>query len=201
MISELESARRKRLDKVNDWRIMCETLLRNIYKLKDCYSLQKGGRYVCFSVVHEKDYVACSYCCTCQYPVEDPPIKVYFLSELFETMVNASHSQILFDGASFPDDLNELFHNFRVSLEPIELFEFEEAVDHTFADLERAESDDRDFQKEQTLEFQLMRDEFESLLLKYIRLAFTDPESLPPFLLDHGPTMLLSELDAWLKSE
>ena len=86
-----------------------------------------------------------------------------------------------------------------VFLTPIELYNCGEAS----AD-ELDESDDnKEFEKEESPEFQRMLDEFNSLICEYVKLAFTDPTSLPPFLLDsdEGPTMRLSELDAWLKSK
>jgi len=204
MILQLKSSRRERLGRLGTWGKMCQTLFYNIYNCEDCCSLEKEGRYVCFSVVHEKacvdnreDY------CSCQYPVKDPLIKVNFMSEFFKDMIDASHSQILFDGEFNPIDLEELFENFRVSLNHIKLFEFEEAVGDPFCESNHADADDEEFEKEETAEFQLIRDEFECMLLEYIRLAFTDPESLPRCLLDsdEGPTMLLSKLNAWLKSK
>lgn len=204
MILKLKSPRRERLGKLGTWGKTCQTLFWNVYNWEDYCYLEKNGRYVCFSVVHEEacvDYP--EDCCICQYPVKDPLIKVNFMNECFKDMIDASHSQILFDGEFNPIDLEELFEEFRVSLNHIKLFEFEEGVGDPFRESESAESDDEEFEKEETSEFQQIRDEFECILLEYIRLAFTDPESLPLFLLDpdEGPTMRLSELDAWLESE
>lgn len=69
--------------------------------------------------------------------------------------------------------------------------------------LKHANAYDKEFEKEQSPDFKKNRDEFNSLICEYVRLAFTDPTSLPPFLLDpdEGPTMLLSKLDAWLESK
>lgn len=72
-------------------------------------------------------------------------------------------------------------------------------------DPEHGVADDNEIDKEESPDFQRMLDEFKTLICTYLKLAFTDPISLPPFLLnsvDEGPTMRLSELFAWLeKSE
>jgi hypothetical protein len=55
-------------------------------------------------------------------------------------------------------------------------------------------------EKEYSIKFMKVRDEFNSLICEYLKLAFNEPTLLPPFLLDdEGPTMRLSELIAWLE--
>jgi hypothetical protein len=120
-------------------------------------------------------------------------------------MISVSHFQICFSQKSKPTVLSGIIDGLKVSSTHLELFnigegEFLESFRYVS---KHDNADDEEFRKEESPEFQIMRDEFKSLICEYLILAFTDPTSLPPFLLDadEGPIMRLSELDAWLKSE
>ena len=188
LISTMESTRRKRLGRNCDWGKVSKSLLEGVFNLDDWCILQKGDRLICFIFIHEE---GCNghYDCTCSTPYSERRIKIYFFSALFAKMVSVLHSQLYFS-ITVIDQLCV------TSSPPIELYNRYET--------EKAQkTEEIEMNKEQSPEFQIMRDEFNSLICEYVRLAFTDPTSLPPFLLDpdKGPTMRLSELDAWLESE
>jgi hypothetical protein len=81
---------------------------------------------------------------------------------------------------------------------PIELYTPDEAEND---DLKNFEINKDEMNKEYSIEFKKVRDEFQLHVSEYLMLAFNEPTSLPPFLLDsdEGPTMPLSELIAWLE--
>lgn len=187
----MESERRKRLYRYCDWSLTSELLLNGVFNLDDWCILQKGVRLVCFIFIHEE---VCNgqYDCTCSTPYSERRIKIYFLSPLFTKMVSVLHSQLYFS--------MNIHGSLSVKLSlPIELYTVDEAENDQFMKV-GINKDEMD--KENSIEFKKVRDEFGSHVCKYLRDAFNEPTSLPPFLLDsEGPTMRLSELLLWLKSE
>jgi hypothetical protein len=189
LISTMGSKRRTEFTKYGDWRTTSITLLEGVFGLDNSGILQKGDRLICFIFIHEE---RCNghYDCTCSTPYSERRIKIYFFSALFAKMVSVLHSQLYFS--------MNVFDQLCVTSSPIELYnryETEKA--------QKTEEIEIEMCKEESPEFQRIRDEFNSLICEYLMLAFTDPTSLPPFLLDvdEGPTMRLSELIAWLESE
>lgn len=203
MILMMESTRRKRLGRYCVWAITCETLLKGVFNLDDYSILKKGNKHICFTIIHEEGCEG-PFLCSCTKTVADPLIKLYYLSELFTQMISVSHFQIYFSQKSKPTVLYDIIDGLVISSIHLELFNKGEWVfEYLRGYSKHANAEDKEDEKEQSPEFQIMRDEFKSLICEYLMLAFTDPTSLPPFLLDadEGPTMRLSELDAWLESE
>lgn len=208
MIAIMESERRKRLGRFCNWALTCLSLLREVFNLDvksdDLPILQKGGRLVCFTILHEEGCQV-QFLCSCEKTLPDPHIKVYYLSELFSEMISVSHFQMYFSGNWRPKVLSDIIDGLAVSSEILQLFDIGEAETEYLhgRDPEHGDADNKEFEKEESPEFQRMLNEFKSLICEYLMLAFTDPTSLPQFLLDvdEGPTMRLSELIAWLKSE
>jgi hypothetical protein len=201
----MESTRRNRLGRYCNWALTCETLLKGVFNLKNCCILQKGGRLLCFTIIHE-DGCEEQYDCSCEKTVADPHIKLYYFSDLFSKMISVSHFQLSFSSNMMIQRLSDIIDGINVSSEHIKLFDISEAETSIIdgIDPEHGAADDEEFEKEQSPDFQRIRDEFNTLICKYLKLAFTDPTSLPPFLLnsvDEGPTMPLSKLIAWLESE
>jgi hypothetical protein len=203
MILMMESTRRERIGRYGVWALTCETLLKGVFNLDDYSILQKGGRLLCFKIIHE-DGCEGPFVCSCTETVANPIIKLYYLSELFTQMISVSHFQIYFSQKSKPTVLSDIIDGLVVSSNHLELFNKGEGVfEYLRGYSKHADAEDKEDEKEKSPDFQRMLDEFNSLICEYLMLAFTDPTSLPPFLLDvdEGPTMRLSELDAWLKSE
>ena len=196
LILSMSSKRRERLCLYCDWEKVSRSFLEGVFNLDDWCILQKDGKQVCFTIIHEE---GCDeeFSCSCTETVANPHIKVYYLSDLFTQMISVSHFQPYFSGKWRPKVLADIIDGINVSSEHLELLESlrELCREHGDADYE-------EFEKEESPDFQRMLNEFKSLICEYLMLAFTNPTSLPPFLLDsEGPTMRLSELIAWLKSE
>jgi hypothetical protein len=203
MILTMKSNRRERIGRYGLWALTCKTLLEGVFNLDDYSILQKGGRLLCFKIVHEQKCEG-QYDCSCEETVADPLITLYYFSDLFTKMISVSHFQIYFSQESKPTVLSDIIDGLVVSSIHLELFNKGEGVfEYLRHNQEHANAEDKEDEKEKSPDFQRMLTEFNSLICEYVRLAFTDPTSLPPFLLDvdEGPTMRLSELDAWLKSE
>lgn len=202
LISMMESKRRKRLELYCDWRLTSKSLLEELFNLDDRTTLEKDGRLVCFKIVHEQKCEG-QYDCSCEETVADPLITLYYFSDLFTQMISVSHFQLCFSSNMVIRRLSDIIDGINVSSERIKLFDIDEAENEHIdgPDPTHGAADDEEFEKEQSHDFQRMREEYNSLLCKYLKLAFTDPISLPPFLLDvdKGPTMPLSELEDWLK--
>jgi len=202
LISIMESTRRKRLCRYCDWGLTSKSLLEGVFNLDNWSILQKDGKQFCFTIIHEEGCEG-PFLCSCTKTVADPLIKFYYLSDLFTQMISVSHFQMYFSGKWRPKVLSDIIDGLAVSSEILQLFDIGEAETEYLhgRDPEHGDADNKEFEKEQSPEFQIMRDEFNSLICEYVRLAFTDPTSLPPFLLDvdEGPTMRLSELIAWLE--
>jgi hypothetical protein len=204
MIWMMKSKRRKRLGRCCDWRLTSKSLLERVFNLDYWCILQKDGKQFCFTIIHEERCEG-QFLCSCTETVADPRIKLYYLSDLFTQMISVSHFQLWFSGNWRPKVLADIIDGLAVSSEILELFNIDEARTEYLhrRDPKHVVADDEEFEKEQSPDFQKMRDEFNTLIREYVKLAFTDPTSLPPFLLnsDEGPTMRLSELFAWLESE
>jgi hypothetical protein len=204
LISIMESPRRERLGRFGDWGLTSKSLLERVFNLDDWCILRKDGKLFCFTIIHQEGCKGpCS--CYCTETVADPLIKVYYLSNLFSQMISASHFQLYFWGEFCPKVLSNINDGLEVSSSHIKLFDIGEARTEEYLpgrDPEHRDADNKEFEKEESPEFQIMLNEFKSLISKYLMLAFTDPTSLPPFLLDvdEGPTMPLSELIAWAES-
>jgi hypothetical protein len=204
LISTMESTRRNRLGRYCDWGLTSKSLLENVFNLDDWCILQKDGKQFCFTIIHEDECKL--YDCSCTKTLADPHIKVYYLSDLFTQMISVSHFQLYFSGNwRTPNLLSDIIDGLTVSSEILKLFDNEEVDTEYFygLDPEHRNADNDEFEKEKSPDFQRIRNEFNSLICEYVRIAFTDPTSLPQFLLDpdEGPTIHLSELDAWLESE
>lgn len=203
LISTMESTRRNRLGRYCDWALTSKSLLENVFNLDDWCILQKYGKQLCFTIIHENECK--SYDCSCTKTVADPLIKLYYLSDLFTQMISVSHFQMYFSGNWRPKVLSDIINELAVSSEILKLFDNGEVDTEYFYGLDREHrnADNDEFEKEKSPDFQRIRNEFNSLICEYVRIAFTDPTSLPQFLLDvdEGPTMRLSELIAWLESE
>jgi hypothetical protein len=202
MIEMMKSERRKRLGRYCDWRLTSKSLLEELFNLRNLSILEKGGRPVCFKIVHEQKCEV-QYDCSCEETVADPLITLYYFSDLFTQMISVSHFQLRFSGNWRPQRLSDIIDGINVSSERIMLFDIGEAENEYLdgRDPEHGVADHEEFEKEQSPDFQRMLDKYKSLICEYLTLAFTDPTSLPPFLLDvdEGPTMRLSELIAWLE--
>ena len=202
MIWMMKSKRRKRLGRCCDWRLTSKSLLERVFNLDDWCILQKDGKQFCFIIIHEEGCEG-QFSCSCTKTLADPHIKLYYLSDLFTQMISVSHFQLWFSGNWRPEVLADIIDGLVVSSEILELFDIGEAeTEYLYGrDRKHGVADDEEFEKEQSPDFQRMLDEFNSLICEYLMLAFTDPTSLPPFLLDvdEGPTMRLSELIAWLE--
>ena len=203
LISIMESKRRNKHGRYGDWRKMCESLFKEVFKLHNWSTLEKDGKLLCFIVSHEE---GCDrqYDCPCEENVADPLIKLYYLSDLFTQMISVSHFQLWFSSIMVIRRLSDIIDGINVSSERITLFDISEAETSAIdgPDSTHDVADDKEFDKERSPDFQKMRDEFNTLICKYLKLAFTDPTLLPQFLLDsEGPTMRLSKLIAWLKSK
>lgn len=198
------SKRRKRLCRYCDWAKVSRSLLEEVFKLDTWTILEKGGKRLCFIIVHEQKCEG-QYDCSCEETVADPLITLYYFSDLFTQMISVSHFQLRFSGNWRPQRLSDIIDGINVSSERIMLFDIGEAENEYLdgRDSEHGVADKKEIKKYQSHDFQRIRKEYNSLLCEYVKLAFTDPTSLPPFLLDvdEGPTMRLSELPAWLKSE
>lgn len=203
LISIMKSKRRKRLCRYCDWAKVSRSLLEGVFNLDNWCILQKDERLVCFIFIHEEGCEG-PFLCSCTKTVGDPLIKLYYLSDLFTQMISVSHFQMYFSGNWRPKVLSDIIDGLTVSSEILQLFDIGEAETEYLhgRDPEHGDAEDKEFEKEGSPEFQIMRDEFKSLICEYLKLAFTDPTSLPPFLLDsnEGPTMHLSELIAWAAS-
>ena len=188
----MKSNRRERLGRHCDWSKICESLFKEVFNLHNWSILEKGGKLLCFIVSHEEGCDRGEYTCNCSTPYSERLIKVYFFSHMFAEMISVLHSQLYFSIGSFGQ--------LRVSSNLI--VSFDSAICCDMEDVTRI-PDYPEFEKERSPDFQKMRDEFNTLICKYLKLAFTNPTSLPPFLLnsDKGLTMHLSELLAWLESE
>ena len=200
MILMMESNCRKRLGRYCDWRLTSKSLLERVFNLDDWCILQKDERLVCFTIIHEEGCEG-QFSCSCTKTLADPHIKLYYLSDLFTQMISVSHFQLWFSGNWRPEVLADIIDGLVVSSEILELFDIGEEETEYFhgRDPKHGVADDEEFEKEQSPDFQRILDQFNSLICEYLKLAFTDPTSLPPFLLDDkGPTMRLSELIAWL---
>jgi hypothetical protein len=176
-----------------------------VFNLDDWCILQKDGKRFCFTIIHEEGCEG-QFSCSCTKTLADPHIKVYYLSDLFTQMISVSYFQLYFsENWRTPNLLSDIIDELKVSSEHLVLFDIgEEDTERLHGrDPEHGVADDEEFEKEQSQDFQRILDEFNSLICEYVKLAFTDPTSLPPFLLDsdEGPTMRLSELFAWLESE
>ena len=204
LISIMESTRRKRLRRYCDWGLTSKSLLEGVFNLDDWCILQKDGKRFCFTIIHEEGCEG-PFLCSCKETVVDPLIKLYYLSDLFTQMISVSHFQMYFSGNWRPKVLSDIIDGLKVSSEILQLFDIGEAETEYLhgRDPEHGDADNKEFEKEKSPDFQRSRDEFDFLIRDYVGLAFADPTSLPPFLFDsdEGPTMPLSELDAWLKSE
>ena len=208
MILMMESERRTKRSQYCDWVRTCLSLWKQVFHLdvrpNDWPILEKGERLVCFTIIHEAGCKG-QFFCPCKETLADPHIKVYYFSEIFSKMVSVSHFQLFFSGNFNPDVLADIIDELKVSSVILELFdsEEEETADLRGRDSEHGVADKKDIEKDQSHDFQRIRKEYNSLLCEYVKLAFTDPTSLPPFLLDvdEGPTMRLSQLPVWLKSE
>jgi len=202
MIATMELNRRKRLGKYCDWALTSKSLLQGVFNLDDWNILQKGKRLVCFTIIHEEGCEG-QLTCSCMKTVADPRIKLYYLSNIFTQMISVSHFQLWFSGKWMPTVLADIIDGLAVSSQHIQLFNIGEAEAERLngPDPEHGVTDNEEFEKEQSRDFQGIRDEFNSLICEYLMLAFTDPTSLPPFLLDGDecPTMPLSKLRAWLE--
>jgi hypothetical protein len=196
------SKRRKRLCRYCDWAKVSRSLLEEVFKLDTWTILEKGGKRLCFKIVHEQKCEG-QYDCSCEETVADPLITLYYFSDLFTQMISVSHFQLRFSGNWRPQRLSDIIDGINVSSERIMLFDIGEAENEYLdgRDPEHGVADHEEFEKEQSPDFQRMLDKYKSLICEYLTLAFTDPTSLPPFLLDvdEGPTMRLSELIAWLE--
>lgn len=131
-------------------------------------------------------------------------IKMYYLSELFTQMISVSHFQLYFSGNwREPIHLSDILDGINVYSQHLELFDVGEAETESLhgPDPEHGVADNEELKKEESPDFQRMLDEFKTLICEYVKLAFTDPTSLPPFLLDvdKGPTIPLSKLGDWLE--
>jgi hypothetical protein len=203
MIEMMKSERRKRLGRYCDWRLTSKSLLEELFNLRNLSILEKGGRPVCFKIVHEQKCEV-QYDCSCEETVADPLITLYYFSDLFTQMISVSHFQLRFSSNMVIRRLSDIIDGINVSSERIKLFDISEAETSIIdgIDSDHGAADDEEFKKEQSPDFQRIRDEFNTLICEYLKLAFTDPTSLPPFLLNsvhEGPTMRLSELIAWLE--
>ena len=181
MILKMESEPRKICGLFPNWGITSSSLFLEAFNKTDSCIFQKGKRYICFRIIHEK---GCNiFQCSCTKELENPIIHVYYLSDLFAKMISVSHIQFSFLGDWTPKVLSNITDGLKVVYRIIPSCDYE------------------DLEKEKSLDFQRMRNEFNSLICEYLMLAFTDPTSLPRFLLDsdEGPTMRLSELIAWLE--
>ena len=181
MILKMESEPRKICGLFPNWGITSSSLFLEAFNKTDSCIFQKGKRYICFQIIHEK---GCNiFQCSCTKELENPIIHVYYLSDLFAKMISVSHIQFSFLGDWTPKVLSNITDGLKVVYRIIPSCDYE------------------DLEKEKSLDFQRMRNEFNSLICEYLMLAFTDPTSLPRFLLDsdEGPTMRLSELIAWLE--
>lgn len=204
LISIMESTRRKRLGRYCDWGLTSKSLLEGVFNLDDWCILQKDGKKFCFTFIHEEGCEG-QFLCSCKKTVPNSRIQVYYLSELFTQMISVSHFQMYFSGKWRPNLLSDINDGLEVSSKHLQLFDIGEAETEYLhgRDPEHGDADNKEFENEESPEFQSMLNEFKSLICEYLMLAFTDPTSLPPFLLDsnEGPTMRLSELIAWLESE
>lgn len=204
LISIMKSKRRKRLCRYCDWAKVSRSLLEGVFNLDNWCILKKDERLVCFIIIHEEGCEG-QFSCSCTETVADPRITLYYLSDLFTQMISVSHFQLYFSGKWRPEVLADIIDGLAVSSEILELFDIGEAETEYLhgRDTEHGVADDEEFEKEESPDFQRIRNEFNSLICEYVRLAFTDPISLPLFLLDvnKGPTMRLSELIAWLEKE
>ena len=204
MISIMESERRKRLCRYCNWAKVSKSFLEEVINLDDWCILQKDSKQFCFTIIHEEGCEG-QFLCSCTETVADPRIKLYYLSDLFTQMISVSHFQLWFSGNWRPKVLADIIDGLAVSSEILELFNIDEARTEYLhrRDPKHVVADDEEFDKEQSPDFQKMRDEFNTLICEYVKLAFTDPTSLPPFLLDFDecPTMRLSELLARLESK
>lgn len=206
MISIMKSNRRKRLGRYCNWALTSKSLFENVFKMNDVWSiLEKGGKRLCFTVIHQKGCEG-PYDCSCTETVADPIIKVFYFSDFFTQMISVSHFQLYFSGNwRDPSCLTDIIDGINVSSKRIMLFDIGEAETEYLhgRDPEHGVADDKEFEKEQSPDFQRMLDEYNSLICEYVKLALTEPTSLPPFLLDvdEGPTMPLSKLLPWLESK
>jgi hypothetical protein len=200
MILKLKSSRRERRNKLNNWYLTSRSILSDVCNIFNETSLVKDGRMICFSFLHKPDCPA-PHMCTCY--VDESQIQVYFLSKQFMKMINSSHSQIYFGGVFHPEIVEDLENYLTASPTQIELYTIGEAsADEIDGSDENGFADNIEFENEETPEYNINKDEFDSLLCEYLKIAFTNPASLPRFLLsDIGPKMPLSELNAWLESE
>lgn len=203
MIAIMQSNRRERLRLYCNWILTSKSLLEGVFNLDNWTILKKGGRLISFIIIHEEE---CNdqHNCSCKKTVRDPSIKVYYLSELFSEMVSVSHFQLWFSGNWMPEVLADIIDGLAVSSRILELFNIGETENDDLHEIEEEYrvNDDEEFEKEEeSPNFQRIRNKFNSLICEYVKRAFTDPTSLPPFLLDvdEGPTMCLSELIAWLE--
>ncbi len=199
----MESERRKRLSRYCNWLTTSSSLLEGVFNLDNWTILEKDKRLVCFTISHEERCEG-QFLCSFAKTVADPRITVYYLSDLFTQMISVSHFQLYFSGNwRTPNLLWDIIDGIKVSSKHLELFDIgEKENDHLHEiDQEHRVNDDEEFEKEESPDFKRMLDEFNSLICEYLKLAFTDPTSLPPFLLDPDkcPTMPLSELEDWLK--
>ena len=203
LILIMKSKRRTRLGRYGDWRLIIKSLLEELFNLDDLSTLEKDGRLVCFKIVHEQKCEG-QYDCSCEETVADPLITLYYFSDLFTQMISVSHFQLRFSSNMVIRRLSDIIDGINVSSERIMLFDIGEAENEYLdgRDPEHGVADHEEFEKEQSPDFQRMLDKYKSLICEYLTLAFTDPTSLPRFLLDsEGPTMRLSELGPWLESE
>lgn len=194
MILMMKSNRRKILCRYCNWLTTSNSLLERVFNLDDSKILQKDGKFICFAIIHEE---GCNgqYDCTCLTQYSERRIKIYFFSPLFAKMISVLPSELYF--SMNPNG------SLSVTLLPIELYTMDEEVrcKITPVGTNKDEMDkENEREKEYSIEFMKVRDEFNSLICEYLKLAFNEPTLLPPFLLDdEGPTMRLSELIAWLE--
>ena len=199
LILMMESKHRERCFKYGVWRLTSRSLFREVFDVEitpnNWPNLEKDGKLFCFNIIHEEECEG-DFFCSCTETVRNPRIKVYYLSKMFSEMISVSHFQLWFSGDWRPKRLSDIVDRIKVSSDHIMLFN----IDEDGRDPEHGDADHKEFEKEESPYFKRMLDEFKSLICEYVKLAFTDPTSLPPFLLDsEGPTMRLSDLLTWLE--
>jgi hypothetical protein len=213
MINELKSARRTRHGKYGNWNWTTSGLFKLLnamnYPVDKERFLRMNKTMMSFVLVHNVECDAKSGC-TCDQVDKDPIVIVNFFSKFFQKLLNSVHGQIEFpfsrdEIANIHQTLKNLTPFLVPQIKLIDLYDIGEAFyeDSLFDDErdEFAEADDREFDREETPEFQERRNYFHTIILNFVRDAFLNPELLPPFLLKKGSgrRMRLSQLDKLLR--